>query len=59
VISYIESGNGRLVNTNLGERLCTMYDMNVIDDDGYFLFHCPAYDIERALSYDLSSNLRY
>ena len=40
---------GRYVNEQIGERLCTLCNMQEVEDEYHFLLHCNKYTAEREL----------
>ncbi len=38
---------GRFVNESREDRICTLCDLNSVEDQLHFLFHCPLYSINR------------
>ena len=43
---------GRFKNVKLEERLCKLCQLNKVEDELHFLFHCPAYEHERDTFYN-------
>jgi len=47
---------GRFVNTKREERLCKICDLNTIEDEEHFIFHCPKYETLRSNFYNMLDN---
>ena len=49
---------GRFNSVPEDERLCTLCNLNVIEDELHFVFHCPLYDEARQFLFQKMQNVK-